>query len=112
MAAGNLMLSAAILFSGSMVSKVVRLLKVLKVQCYSSATFFRHQSRYLEPTIIKYWKEQQRHLLDGLRLEDGGLVLAGDARSDSPGHCAKYGSYTVLEQRLNKVVGIEMVQVR
>lgn len=37
-------------------------------------------------------------------------MLAGDARSDSPGHCAKYGSYSVIEQRLNRVLDIQMVQ--
>ena len=33
------------------------------------------------------------------------LVLSGDGRADSPGHSAKYGSYTVLEMTCNKVVG-------
>lgn len=42
----------------------------------------------------------------------GGLVLGGDGRNDSPGHSAKYGSYTVMEGRLNKVIHIELVQVQ
>ena len=41
---------------------------------------------------------------------DGGLILSGDCRSDSPGHCAKYGSYIVMEQRTNKVLDIQLVQ--
>ena len=32
-------------------------------------------------------------------------------RADSPGHSAKYGSYTVMEQRINKVIDIQLVQV-
>lgn len=32
-------------------------------------------------------------------------------RSDSPGHCAKYGSYTVIEDRINKVLDLQLVQV-
>ena len=32
-------------------------------------------------------------------------------RSDSPGHCAKYGSYTFIDADLNKVLDIEVVQV-
>ncbi|KAG5275499.1 hypothetical protein AALO_G00121020 [Alosa alosa] len=41
---------------------------------------------------------------------DGGLVLAGDCRSDSPGHCAKYGSCSLIEDRVNKVVDVQLVQ--
>lgn len=111
MAAGNLMLSAAILFSGCMVAKVLRFLDILDMAAISASTFFRHQSHYLQPTIITYWQHQQRHLRDVLRLEPTGLVLAGDCRSDSPGHCAKYGSYSVIEQRVNKVIDVQMVQV-
>ena len=35
-------------------------------------------------------------------MEDG-LAFGGDGHADSPGHSAKYGSYTVLELSLNKV---------
>ena len=34
-----------------------------------------------------------------------------DGRSDSPGHSAKYGVFTVIEQRVNKVLDVELVQV-
>ena len=31
-------------------------------------------------------------------------MLAGDGRSDSPGHSAKYGSYSILDLTCNKIV--------
>ncbi len=112
MPAGNLLLSAAILLSGSLVAQILRMCHILKLQSISPRTFFRHQASYLEPTVIAFWKEHQTQLMDFLRLEeDGHLVLAGDARSDSPGHCAKFGSFTIIEQRLNKVLDIQLVQV-
>ena len=36
----------------------------------------------------------------------------GDGHADSPGHSPKYGSYTVLELLLNKVVVFQLVQVQ
>ena len=42
---------------------------------------------------------------------EGGVVLSGDGRSDSPGHSAKYGAFTIIEQRVNKVLDVELVQV-
>ena len=40
-----------------------------------------------------------------------GLVLSGNGRADSPGHSAKYGSYTVIELTCNKVIDFKLVQV-
>ncbi|XP_010767710.1 uncharacterized protein [Notothenia coriiceps] len=41
---------------------------------------------------------------------EGGIHLTGDGRCDSPGHSAKYGGYTVIEQRINKVLDTQLVQ--
>ena len=108
---GNLLLSAAILFSGSQAAKALRMFNIMNVSGIARSTFFRHQRLYLQPTVIQYWKHQQEELLGQLKEQDGGLVLAGDARSDSPGHCAKYGSFTVIEAGVNKVLDIQVVQV-
>uniref|UniRef100_A0AAV2LQR1 Transposase n=2 Tax=Knipowitschia caucasica TaxID=637954 RepID=A0AAV2LQR1_KNICA len=49
-------------------------------------------------------------ILNQLKAKEGGLILAGDCRSDSPGHCAKFGTYTVIEERINKVLDLQLVQ--
>ena len=41
-----------------------------------------------------------------LRRLDG---MGGGA--DSPGHSAKYGTYTMMELRLGKVIDVQLVQV-
>ena len=50
-------------------------------------------------------------LLNKLKEKQQGLVIGGDGRSDSPGHSAKYGSYSMLELNLNKIIDIQLVQV-
>ena len=109
--AGNLLLSAAILYSGSMISQTLRMLKILKVECFSRQTYHKHQRNYLIPVVIKMWKEEQDKVIERMSNLEGGVVLSGDGRSDSPGHCAKYGAFTVIEQRVNKVLDIQLVQV-
>ena len=48
-------------------------------------------------------------LLSKLVKKQQGLVLGGDGRSDSPRHSVKYGSYSILELNINKIVDIKLV---
>ena len=49
-------------------------------------------------------------LLSKLVKKQQGSFLGGDRRSNSPGHSPKYGSYSVLELNINKIVD-KLVQV-
>jgi solute carrier family 8 (sodium/calcium exchanger) len=57
------------------------------------------------------WKEQQSDMISVLQAFDEPLQLGGDGRSDSPGHSAKFGSYTLMDLGHNVVLDIELVQV-
>ena len=83
----------------------------MKIQCFSRQTYHKHQRNYLIPIIVQMWKEEQEKLVERLSNLEGGVVLSGDGRSDSPGHSAKYGAFTVIEQRTNKVLDVQLVQV-
>lgn len=109
--AGNISISAAILFAGALPTKALRIFSILNCCCISPGTFFRHQKQYLQPAISVIWKSEQFALLSSLRDQKTKLSLAGDGRADSPGHSAKYGSYTVIEMRCNKVLDYRLVQV-
>ena len=74
-------------------------------------TFFRHQKAFLQPAISYIWKEEQEAIINHLTVTKEALVLGGDGRADSPGHSAKYGSYSVIDLKQSKVVDIKLVQV-
>ncbi|XP_067659703.1 uncharacterized protein [Haliotis asinina] len=76
----------------------------------SLRTFFNHQRTLLHPVIERVWKEEQRMLLDEIRFTEEPLILGGDGRADTPGHNAKFGSYTLMELSTSKVVHVELVQ--
>lgn len=109
--AGNILLSAATLFSGSTPTKVLHFLKCLQVATFTDRTFYEHQTKYLEPTIISVWKHKQQNLLAECVSRDSLLAIGGDGRADSPGHSAKYGSFGIIDLSTNKVLHIELVQV-
>ena len=90
--------------SGSLPSQTIRLFNRLNMACISRSTYFRHQSNYVIPVVVRSWEDEQAAVINSVTQLDGGLCLAGDSRSDSPGHSAKYGGYNTLEQRINKVI--------
>ncbi|KAI4799884.1 hypothetical protein KUCAC02_016423 [Chaenocephalus aceratus] len=45
-----------------------------------------------------------------LQTEGRPLVLGGDGRADSPGHCATFGTYTTMELESNVVLDLQLVQ--
>lgn len=109
---GNLRLSAGILFSGSKPSQALRVFKHIKCPVISLRSFTRHQSRWLHPVINRVWKRKQEDMISGLKEIGVPVNLGGDGRSDSPGHSAKYGSYTLLDLDWNMVLHQELVQVK
>ena len=93
------------------IAKVLRMFEFVGVKVISSR-YYRHVDMYIQPTFHIFWETHQKELIDtSIQTSSSGLIVAGDGRCDSPGHCAKYGSYTFMEQRYNKVLHFELVQV-
>ncbi|XP_064470777.1 uncharacterized protein LOC135385407 [Ornithodoros turicata] len=107
--AGNLLLTAEILFSGSSIASTLRMLELMGVQVICERTFYNYQRGYLLPAIERIYKLRQNELFDAL---SGATVdLAGDGRCDSPGFSSKYMSYNLHVAQLNKILHTEQVQV-
>lgn len=109
MAAGNLLLSSSILLSGSTYAKVSSLADILKLKFFSEKTFYNIQDKYLFPVINDFWQKEQNSIFS--EIKDKDLWLSGDGRCDSPGHNAKYGTYTMIDQETDKIVDFQVVQV-
>ncbi|XP_064614529.1 uncharacterized protein LOC135478187 [Liolophura sinensis] len=107
---GNLTTAAAIFFSGSNASKVIRLFEILKLQTFSKRTFFRIQKSYLVPSVVEVWNfERERNVVERLGKQ---LILGGDARCDSPGYSAKYGFYSLMDLDSQTVLDIQCNEVK
>lgn len=110
---GNLLLSSAILFSGGSSCKVLRIFQFMNCHTITTRTFMNHQRRFLQPAIQNIWAIKQSCFLEDLHLSDrqNELIVGGDGRCDSPGHCAKYGSYAMIDLTTNTVLDVQLVQV-
>ena len=89
---------------------MLRVFEHVNVTCITPHTFFRHQTSILIPAVNRVWVEEQKCVIASLQAERREIVLGGDGRADSPSHCAKYGSYTMLGLKANLVVDVQLVQ--
>ena len=76
----------------------------------SARTFSNIQSAYLIPAVQAFWGQEQQQLLKNV-IQNGPVMLGGDGRCCSPGHTAKFGSYSMMDLNSNKVLDMQLVQV-
>ncbi|XP_065068028.1 uncharacterized protein LOC135693461 isoform X1 [Rhopilema esculentum] len=107
--AGNILLSFATLAAGASISKVLLILRHMGVCCYTARTLFKHQKKFLFPTILSYWDNYRENMLAALRPMKH-LIWSGDGRFDSMGHNAKYGIYSMYCSSNSKIVHFELLQ--
>ena len=113
---GNILMSAAILFAGLTHAAVAEMAACLGLLFFSQPVFDRYQKEVLFPVVQEAWELEREGT--ALEVKDGGpATLAGDARCDTPGHNAKYGSYALMHvdgegrHGINRIVALELVQV-
>ncbi|KAK3747395.1 hypothetical protein QZH41_012090, partial [Actinostola sp. cb2023] len=66
----------------------------------------------LFPTILLHWRKYQSKMIEEIKESEESVVVAGDCRHDSMGHCAKYGTYTMFCCSKPQIIHFELVQVR
>ena len=107
--AGNLLLSFAVLCAGSLIKKLPLVFKHMGILAYHEPTFYYHQRHLLLPSVVSFWRQYQKKILESLKGKE--VVMAGDGRHDSMGHSAKFGTYTIFCCTIGLIVHIVLVQV-
>ncbi|XP_052458985.1 uncharacterized protein LOC128017581 isoform X2 [Carassius gibelio] len=106
---GNLQMSAAVYFTGGSFIQMHKICRAMNLQIHPFRSFRTHARMFLEPAVFHKWKMDQQAVFQSLQ-PLGKIALSGDMRADSPGHSAKYGSYTLLHPDSNKILDIQLIQ--
>ena len=107
---GNLELTTAITLAGIPHKKFEEFAKLLDLKFFHSSTFYDLRKKYVRPTVIEFWDKEKNSVIASLK-SSGPVTLIGDGRCDSPGHSAKYGTYTFMSADSGKVVDTVVVPV-
>ncbi|XP_073714613.1 uncharacterized protein [Misgurnus anguillicaudatus] len=114
MPVNNLLVSASTLVTGATYTDINDWASILHLQLPKKSTFYEIQSSYLIPVINEEYEEQQKAIVNDLHVQNelcNPVHLSGDGRSDSPGFSAKYNTYSLMDDKTDKIVHFELVQV-
>uniref|UniRef100_A0A672JS98 Uncharacterized protein n=1 Tax=Sinocyclocheilus grahami TaxID=75366 RepID=A0A672JS98_SINGR len=103
--AGNLHLSAAFYYT---YSSFIQTNKVFNWRFHSYVLPARLTQVCHLPGCLHLWSNRKRQRKCGKQSKT--VSLGGDMRADSPGHCVKYGSYSMMDLSTNTIVDIQLVQ--
>ncbi|KAM4050161.1 uncharacterized protein ACNLHF_013885 [Anomaloglossus baeobatrachus] len=107
-ALGNVLSSAAVLFSGSHFHKVQEMCQLLGLQFISPRLYDLYQQNYLIPTVDIHWQQER------LRLNDASLgtrlCLTGSGQCTTYENGLKHGIYTFLDVATKRIVDLEPIQ--
>ena len=106
----NLLLASAIVLSGNSFAKIGMMFKFLNLQYISSSLFNQYQNLYIAPTVNDYWMAMQKELWQERAGKD--VILSGDGRNYSPGHCAQCCTYSLADMETKNILQLNVVDVR
>lgn len=104
----NLQIPSAVFITGNSYAAFLDVCKVANIQALQERQYYNLQAAYMIPQVELAWQKHNDAVLAAIG--DSALTVAGDARHDSPGHCATFGTYTLLDTSTNLILSQETVK--
>ena len=109
--AGNILIPAAIVFTGGSYESIKQFSNALNLNFVNKDQFYGVQDKIVFPVINNAYEKQQKDVIETLKKKKSSVDLCGDGRSDSPGHNAKYGTYSRMDEGTGHIIDFSLVQV-
>ncbi|XP_073409250.1 uncharacterized protein [Dendrobates tinctorius] len=105
---GDVLASAAVLYSGTSFLKILQMVKLLNMKFIRKSTYYKNQLTHLFPTLNRHWHMEQQSIIT--RLRDKPVCLAGDYQAARPNHVTKYYTYVMMDAETKKILGFHIQQ--
>jgi hypothetical protein len=107
--AGNLLIPSALFLTGASYLTFNEACTSIDLATLTDRQCTTLQSIYMVPEVERMWQQHTESLLAAAGQTP--LTVSGDARCDSPGHCATYGTYSILDTTSHLILAQETVRV-
>ena len=101
----NIKIASCMALSGIRLSS-----KLLGLPTIQKSTHWEYMSRFLYPVIWKNNTAMRKRTIADLVKSGDFIVVCGDAQFDSPGHCGKFCTYTIMTCDGSKVIDFFIIQ--
>ena len=109
--AGNILIPAATVITGGSYESMKQFSNALNLNLVNKDQFYDVQDKIVFPVINNAYEKQRKDVIETIKKENTAVNLCSDGRSDSPGHSAKYGTYTLMDEDSGKIIDFFLVQV-
>ena len=99
-----------LIFSGCTSARWREICKFSSLRTFGKTSFNSYQQRYLFPVVNNEWLKNRDQKINEMLLR-GPAKLCGDGRCDSPGHSAKYSTYSLQNQDTSEILALNTTQV-
>ncbi|XP_078495309.1 uncharacterized protein LOC108950611 [Ciona intestinalis] len=106
----NILLPGLILAAGISATKLIRAFKAVNITWISESTYYKSVNSNAYPAVFQLWKDEKKDIIKTMTTRRQPLIIGGDMRADTPGHCAKFGTYSFLELNINKIISTQLLQ--
>ena len=72
--------------------------------------FYSYQDKYLFKVVNETWLNESARA-QAYAKQNNHTLFSGDGRCDSPGHCAKYSTYSLQNQSTGEILTLNITQV-
>ena len=80
------------------------------IQWIGKTRYYAFQKKYLSGVVNEAYSKEKDILMTQMK-KKGHYRLSGDGRCDSPGHNAKYLTYSMFDQLKSKIISMAVTQV-
>ncbi|XP_063684222.1 uncharacterized protein LOC134818537 [Bolinopsis microptera] len=105
----NLVVSAAAFLCGMSYSVLESFMTCLSVPYITCSSFYKNNTTNLYPIIVDQWTSMRTALLES-RSQLEHVDIAGDGHFDSPGWCAKFCTYSILDIKTGAILDFFVAQ--
>ncbi|XP_034094542.1 coiled-coil domain-containing protein 73-like [Gymnodraco acuticeps] len=104
----NLLVPAAIFLTGNAYGPFSEICQCLGLESLSTRHCYNIQRVYVLPEVTSVWNLHNEAVMAATG--DQVVTMSGDGRCDSPGHCATFGTYTMLDINSRLIIAQQTVK--
>lgn len=107
---GDVLIASSLMMSGINFNSFIEFCSTLNLNMFTRTIYDRHINRYFTSVVNFAWYKNQNEILEKILNSSDATWLAGDGQFDSPGFCAKFVTYSIMDLNTGNIIDFSIIQ--